>query len=128
MFVDKIPLGSISGSVYEDTNNDNAPDVPIGGVLITLTNSSGAVIATTLTDTSGFYVFIDLPAGQYIVKETTPKGYLDVSDVDGGDQNMIAVALGGRAVPLNSTDNDFVEEKGRSVTGVVLEDLDNDDT
>ena len=51
-----------------------------------------------------------------------------MSDVDGGDQNMIAVALGGRAVPLNSTNNDFVEEKGRSVTGVVLEDLDNDET
>ena len=59
--------------MYEDTNNDDALDVPIGGVLITLTDSSGAVIATTLTDTSGFYVFIDLPAGQYIVKETTPR-------------------------------------------------------
>ena len=122
MFVD------ISSSVYEDSNNNDAPDVPIGGVLITPTDSSGVVIATTLTDTSAFYVFIDLPAGQYIVKDTTPKGYLDVSNVDNGDPNMIAVALGGPTVPLNSTDDDFVEEKGRSVAGVVLEDLDNDDT
>ena len=93
-----------------------------------MTDSSGAVIATTLTDTSGFYVFIDLPAGQYIVKETTPKGYLNVSNVDDGDPNMIAMALGGRAVPLNSTDNNFMEKKGCSVTGVVLEDLDNNNT
>ena len=128
MFVDKIPLGSISSSVYEDSNNNNAPDVPIDGVLITLTNLSGAVIATTLTDTSGFYVFIDLLAGQYIVKETAPKGYLDMSDMGGGDPNTIAVALGGPAMPLNSMDNNFVEEKGHSVTGVVLEDLDNNDT
>jgi hypothetical protein len=38
---------------------------------------------------------------------------------------MISVTVGSGS-PLNSTGNDFVDELGRTVTGVVLEDTDND--
>jgi hypothetical protein len=56
---------------------------------------------------------------------TDEAGYLAVSDIDGGDVNMISVTVGSGS-PLNSTGNDFVDELGRTVTGVVLEDTDND--
>ena len=72
-------------------------------------NKNGDVIATTLTDSMGDYVFYDLPAGTYTVTETNLGDVpLDVKDIDGGDANVISVILGGGD---NSTGNDFVDEK-----------------
>ena len=77
--------GNISGTVKEDTNNDNSGDVPLVGVLITLLDSNGVTLSTTLTDTAGFYVFSDVKDGSYFVVETNVNGtFIDVSDRDGG--------------------------------------------
>jgi len=76
-------LGSISGSVTKDTNNDNIGDEPLAGVLIMLSVESGDVVATTTTDTSGFYVFYDIPLGLYIITEVNPPNVVDVTDADG---------------------------------------------
>jgi hypothetical protein len=43
------PLGTISGSVKEDTNNDDTGDIPLSNVVISLVDSTtGIVIRTTL--------------------------------------------------------------------------------
>ena len=52
-FVGHRSLGNISGTVKEDTNNDDSGDVPLVGVLITLLDSNGVTLRTTLTDTTG---------------------------------------------------------------------------
>ena len=78
-----------------------------------------------MTDSDENNVFDDLPAGEYKVIETNLPGYLDVSDVDGPNDNMINVPLGGGE---NVTGRDFVDERERSISGVVLEDIDNNDT
>jgi hypothetical protein len=63
------------------------------------------------------------------VKETNGVDVpLDVSDIDGGDANLIKVTIGLDDFPLNSTGNDFVDERGRQIKGVVLEDVNDDDT
>ncbi|KAI2496384.1 oxidoreductase [Fragilaria crotonensis] len=116
-------VGSISGNVKSDDNNDNIGDTNLAGVLITLLDKNLDPIATTLTDSSGNYVFNDIPAGDYFVKESNLPGYLDVSDVDGGNPNLISVSLAGGE---DSTGNDFVDEPARRIDGSVLEDTNND--
>ena len=84
------------------------------GVLVSLYDNTFTIIATTLTDSSGNYLFADLPPGSYIVTEQNRDDVnLDVKDSDGGDSpNEIAVLLGGDN-PLHSVGNDFVDEKCR---------------
>ena len=119
-------IGSISGNVSEDKNNDDVGDDNLVGVLVVLKNKNGTVVATTLTDSMGDYVFYDLPAGTYSVTETNLVDVpLDVKDTDGGDANVISVILGGGE---NSTGNDYVDEKCRKVMGFVKEDVDENTT
>ena len=50
-FVDEVEkLGSISGNVKEDTNDDDIGEVDIPAVTITLEDSTGVTVATTVTD------------------------------------------------------------------------------
>ncbi len=63
---------SLGNRVWVDTNNDgiqNNGEVGRDGVTVELLSStSGAVIATTVTASGGFYRFDNLPAGDYIVQ------------------------------------------------------------
>jgi hypothetical protein len=85
-----IKLPYISGTVKEDTNNSGqgnvtSGDIPIANVLILLGNSTnGNIVATTLTDSNGFYAFVNMKPGNYFVVEQNPSGYVDVADFDGG--------------------------------------------
>ena len=102
-------LGSISGTVLEDIDNNDTGDVPLVGVRIDLFDSTGTLVATTFTDGNGFYQFVDLPLGDYTVVEVNLPNYLDVSDVDGANDNRIGVSLSVAGI-VNSTGNDFVDE------------------
>ncbi|GHC41381.1 hypothetical protein GCM10007100_02650 [Roseibacillus persicicus] len=137
-FVEEQP-GSLSGTVLADTDNDDAGDTAIEGVVLTLKDAAGNDIdsdpvaagvqpTTTVTDEFGAYSFTNLTPGDYQVVETQPSGYDSVSDVDGanndivGDETPITVSAGS-----NSSGNDFVEEQPGSLSGTVLADTDNDD-
>jgi len=124
-FVDKRLLGFISGTVKEDTNNDNIGDLVLPSVLIMLKDMNNQVIGTTLTDSNGFYIFSRVAPGNFSVFEINLASVpLDVSDIDGGDMTMISVLL----LPgSNSTGNDFVDESCRRISGSVFEDVNNDD-
>ena len=123
----KACLGAISGNVSDDVNNDDTGDENLTEVLVTLRDSEDNTSATTLTDTFVNYAFFDLPCGEYEVIETNPDEYLDVKDVDGGDPNSITIMIGS-GNDVNSTKNNFVDEKCRKVSGEVLEDVDNNGT
>ena len=78
------------------------------------------------TSFSGDYVFYDLPAGTYTVTETNLGDVrLDVKDIEDGDANVISVILGGG---VNSTGNDYVDEKCRKIICSVKEDIDENTT
>jgi hypothetical protein len=77
--------GSLSGFVYVTLDGDEfrEPDgVPaetsgLSGVEITL-SLGGQVVATTTTDTNGFYTFTGLAAGEYtITRGADPAGFFD---------------------------------------------------
>jgi protocatechuate 3,4-dioxygenase beta subunit len=61
----------VGNLVWHDADNDGVVDPgeqPIAGVVVQLTNAAGTVIATTVTNATGNYVFTDLPAGDYRVQ------------------------------------------------------------
>ncbi|MEA1954496.1 MAG: SdrD B-like domain-containing protein, partial [Campylobacterota bacterium] len=114
-------LATISGTVSEDTDNDDLADVMLEGVTIDLLDSNGTVISTTTTDSNGSYIFIDVEPGTYTVVETQPSGLLNVSENEGGADgdvgntildNIISVIVG---IGENDTLNDFVEESGITI-------------
>jgi serine/threonine protein kinase len=92
-------LGSISGTVWSDSDGDGKPNVGIQGVRLELKHSdstpvdkdsatSGVQPTETTSDSSGNYLFDKVPAGDYLIVETQPPGYDSVSDTDGGDNNI----------------------------------------
>ncbi|MCZ4109389.1 SpaA isopeptide-forming pilin-related protein [Brevundimonas diminuta] len=67
----------ITGTVYKDPQRDGVNgggEPPIPGVTIELVKD-GVVIATTTTGPDGTYSFVDLPGGDYTVREIQPDGY-----------------------------------------------------
>ena len=140
-FVEEQP-GVIAGLITEDTNNDGEGEEPIAGVVVELfedTNGDGqpdgAAIASTTTGTDGSYSFPGVAPGDYVVVETQPAGFDTVTDEDGtlpGDDVANGSATD-NAIPVSiasgETDdgNNFVEEQPGVISGVVLEDTNNDD-
>jgi SdrD B-like domain/PKD domain len=70
--------GSIGDFVWSDTNGNGiqeAGEVGINGVTVELKNAAGVVIATTTTNSVGYYQFTGLVAGTYTLQFVTPSGY-----------------------------------------------------
>ena len=64
--------------VWEDLNGDGIQDAGepgIPGVKVTLFGTNGSVVATTVTDVNGNYIFEDLVPGDYTVHFQRPSGY-----------------------------------------------------
>ncbi|MGO1054883.1 SdrD B-like domain-containing protein [Crossiella sp. CA198] len=128
------PLGTISGTVFSDRNDNgmlNAPDdAGIAGTTVTLTGQDLAgnpVNLTTTTGADGKYSFPNLPAGTYQVKETQPPGYHDGKDTpgtnaspSGNDTFLITLPPGG-----SSPGNNFAELPTGSLAGQVYVDANN---
>jgi len=83
-----VPLSAISGTVFQDDNNDGFQQLGeggIGGVILTLTGTDvfgDAVSIQTTTDATGRYVFAALNAGEYSITQTQPDGFTDGIDID----------------------------------------------
>lgn len=121
-FVPNSSFGTISGTVLDDTNNDNTGDLGIAGVTITLysdpnrdgNTADGVLLGTRTTASNGSYSFTGLPPGGYVAIESQPAGYINVSDTDGGaDLSRVVLTLAPGATATAS----FVEEKPGTVTG-----------
>jgi uncharacterized repeat protein (TIGR01451 family) len=109
--------GAISGTVWEDTDNDNLGDKPIEGVILSLVDGSGTPVlngsnqpATATSAADGSYSFGNLKPGSYGVVQTQPAGYVSLYDKDGGDPDEIRpiTVIAGQTNTLN----DFVEISG----------------
>ncbi|MBA8779857.1 carboxypeptidase regulatory-like domain-containing protein, partial [Staphylococcus schleiferi subsp. coagulans] len=88
------PTYSLGDKVWEDRNKNGIQDEDekgIKGVKVTLKDSTGEELDTTVTNDNGEYEFKDLPNGEYQVDFETPEGYLptvantedDTKDSDG---------------------------------------------
>jgi hypothetical protein len=81
------PVCSVGDRVWLDTDGDRCQDsgeAGIAGLTVKLLNSSGTVIATTTTDSTGNYLFDNLAPGDYSVTVSgLPAGYTQTYDLDG---------------------------------------------
>uniref|UniRef100_UPI0033651C46 SdrD B-like domain-containing protein n=1 Tax=Staphylococcus coagulans TaxID=74706 RepID=UPI0033651C46 len=88
------PTYSLGDRVWEDTYKNGIQDEDekgIKGVKVTLKDSTGEELDTTVTNDKGEYEFKDLPNGEYQVDFETPEGYVptvantedDTKDSDG---------------------------------------------
>jgi large repetitive protein len=105
----------ISGVVYNDSNKDStkqATEPGLGGVLVTLKDGNGADIdsdpttpgvqpTTAITDGDGQYNFPNLPAGNYQVVETQPKG---TGSSENPSNNVPVTLVGGTPKTVNFGD------------------------
>jgi len=88
---------SLSGTIRIDLDEDDDGDVPHPGVVVQLLSSDDTIVATTVTNADGFYIFAVPNAGDYKVRQIVPTGYDAIWDVDGvdftiiGDQVLITV-------------------------------------
>jgi hypothetical protein len=138
-FGELLPV-TLAGNVYEDKNGTGslqAGDPPIPNTTLTLTDASGAVVATTTTAANGTYAFTTtstgapLVPGTYKITETQPAGYLQGSNTVG----TVNGAVDGTLVPVdmianialksnqNSINNNFGEVLPVTVSGYVYDDV-----
>ena len=121
----------LTGHVFADFNDDcqfDEGDSGIIGVAIELRDDSGMVIASTVTDASGFYQFSGLAAGIYSVREIQPEGWLQgrqtAGSAGGNDRSEDLIT----DVPIGWGDTlsgyDFCELMPASVRGRVWQDSD----
>jgi fimbrial isopeptide formation D2 family protein len=139
-------LGSFSGTVYRDDNNDGtkqASEPGIQGVSVALVDSGNATVATTTTDANGNYTFPNVPSGTYRIVETQPTAYADGRETAGTAGGTVPTTTGNAAAdntisaislpvasgatastdPANATGYLF-GERGQTLTGTVYRDDD----
>lgn len=126
---------SVGDFVWFDTDSDGIQDSGedgIGGVAVTLYDATGAVVATTTTDTDGYYMFDELAPGDYTIRFTNTGGIASPAgngDLDTGSDADPITGLTG-VFTLNSgdarTDIDAGYMPPASIGGTVWGDLDND--
>lgn len=72
-----LPMGAISGSVYNDTNHNGTKDPGENGIEGRKVYISGSVADSALTDMNGDYGFTSLPIGDYSVSQEQRDGWLN---------------------------------------------------
>ncbi len=126
---------SVAGTVYYDTNGNDALDAGepgIAGVSVTLTGTDyqGSVSETTSTAADGAYAFSGLLPGTYSLTETIPAGYTgeasDVGSLGGtsatGSTSSISVDSGNAGINYN-----FGQVQPGSISGTVYNDINGND-
>gem|GEM_PF-876961 len=90
--------GSISNAIWLDLDGNGVQDPGeegIPGVVVELTLPNGDVITTT-TDSTGSFIFTNLPAGEYTLSvdaETLPPELTQTGDPDGLFDNLTSISL-----------------------------------
>ena len=127
---------SLGDNVFRDDDEDGVldPGEPgVGGVTVTatVTTTSGVLTFTTVTDSTGYYQFTDLPAGDYVVTmdtTTIPVGLVpsilirSTTLVVNGADDSLDLALVPRVGPIAADD----DAETPADTPVVIPVLDND--
>ncbi|HEY1600588.1 MAG TPA: SdrD B-like domain-containing protein [Pirellulales bacterium] len=131
-FAEALP-SKISGFVYYDPNNNGIKDSGEPGIpntTVDLYNAQLQKVATTTTDSTGYYQFSNLMPGNYTVEEEQPAGYLDGKDSVGSVGGVLAPPDGISNVVLlsgtNGVNYNFGELLPASISGMVHVDMNGD--
>ncbi|MEQ1858296.1 MAG: SdrD B-like domain-containing protein [Chthoniobacteraceae bacterium] len=130
----ELTAATLSGNVFNDTNNDGVRDLGEAGIItnvtLTGTNDLGNAVSLTIpTAADGTYSFGTLRPGTYTVSETQPAGFLDGRDTAGSlggtlaNDNVSAITVNAADA---GTDYNFGELRAASLSGFVFDDRNND--
>jgi uncharacterized repeat protein (TIGR01451 family) len=107
---------TVSGSVYEDkgTAGFGGGDTGLKDVTVTLHSdpnadgdpADGVVVAITTTDNTGYYEFLNLGAGRYVVVQENLPTYVNVADTSAPNDNRIPVNV---TTLTTYPDNNFLD-------------------
>jgi hypothetical protein len=110
VFIEIPSPGSITGSVFNDFDSDQVPDPDEGieNVVVSLYTDnnqdgiadSGGFVSDTFTSNIGYYTFVNVAVGHYVLIESQPAGYESVTDIDVSNDNDV--------VPNTNTLNDTI--------------------
>jgi Cna protein B-type domain. len=81
---------SVGNRVWNDLNANGIADAGeqgVGGVTVSLYRSDGTLVDTVVTDSNGYYLFTNLPPGEYYLTFTIPNGWVFSAPGQGGDEN-----------------------------------------
>jgi len=128
--------GSLSGRVYNDTNNNGVRDTgepPIAGVTLRLQGDDARgnpIDVSVTTDAEGVYRLPDISGGTYTLIENQPADYNDgIETVGSAGGTVVGEQIAGIALPaaFDATDYDFGEQgAAASITGSVWRDTNHD--
>ena len=134
----EIKAASISGYVLEDRGSAGfgGGDVGLAGVTVVLytdpnaddNESDGVVVAITTTDANGYYEFLNLPLGEYVVVQQDLLGYSSISDTQAPNDNRIGLNVSTfTSYPNNNFLDDVVDPANfGGISGQVRNDTDAD--
>jgi RHS repeat-associated protein len=109
-------FGTVSGTVFNDTNGDGQqqPGEPgLSGWTVNLENANGQVVASTQTGTDGSYSFANVMPGVYAVQEVLPAGWTQTA---GPTENVVVD-------PNLSSTADFGNFQNITINGTIFNDL-----
>lgn len=99
------PLVSVGDYVWYDTDRDgqqDAGELPVKDLLVTLKDADGKVVATTKTDSAGYYSFQNLPEKTaYTITFDRPSGY-DFTTRNAGDDTTDSDASSAGVISFTS--------------------------
>jgi SdrD B-like domain/Secretion system C-terminal sorting domain len=99
------PTGGLGNFVWIDADKDGVQDANetgLGGVTVTLYAADGITkIATTVTDKTGYYSFVNLPAADYVVGfSNTPEGFVFTNQTNGTTDGSDVNPSTGKTPPI----------------------------
>lgn len=119
IYLDQPSTASLGNYVWNDLNHDgiqDANELGISGVTVTLYDGSGNPIATTVTDASGYYYFTNLTPGTYSLGFTQPIGYIfspqDAGSNDATDSDVNPATGKTGTVTLAAGENNLTIDAG----------------
>jgi uncharacterized repeat protein (TIGR01451 family) len=133
-----IVRGSIGDLVWEDANFNGVRDsgeAGLANVTVRLLDGSNNVLATTVTNSSGNYLFNNLNAGNYKVEVVKPADYYvtkaNIGSNDTIDSDIDASTARSGTISLSQGENDLTWDAGlyrkASIGDKVWRDSDHDD-
>lgn len=103
-------LANVTLSLFSDPNGDRNP-------------ADGIILASTTSDTNGYYELGFFLSNNYVIVETDPFNFRSTADSDGGNPNTIGFTT---ANGVNFTNNIFLDTRLAAVSGQVRVDADGD--
>jgi len=123
------PPSSLSGLVYADANQNcqvDSGETRLAGVTLRLLDSSGNLVATAVTDSTGLYRFDNLRPGSYTIEQVQPADYFDGTQRSGSHGGDTSAANQISAIPVPAgetlTEYDFCELAPGGLSGHVFQD------